>query len=62
MNLMWINQLNLLHEQERKELSIYHENRTRPLLKMIEESNQVKQQAIKNANVALLNVLNNKYD
>jgi len=62
MNIAWINQLNLLHEQQRKEFAIYHENRTRPLLKMIEEANQVREQAIKNANIALLKVLNNKYD
>lgn len=45
MNLNWINEINLLHEQRRNELALYYEKRARFLQPVIEDAQHVKQQA-----------------
>lgn len=58
MNLNWINQINSLREQQRKELAIYYENRARPLIAAIEDAKKVKQQAIENAQKVFSEIFN----
>lgn len=61
MNLNWINEINLLHKQQRKELELYYEKRFSFLQTAIENAHRIKQNSCETAKKIMLEEFN-KYE